>query len=383
MGTPFVFRREARFDGRIPDAGLWCGGMERGRMQHSRTRIIIDGAVAGVIGAVVVALWFLLFDIARGRALETPALLAATILHGVRDPHALQHGILRLAVEYSVFHFAAFVIVGVVGALLLEAAETEPPFLISVLIFFGAFEVFFIAVVLFLGPEVMAALTWWGIIVGNLLATAAMLTYFFMQHPMLARNLLGSGWLRVAREGVMAGLVGGAVVVVWFLGYDLASGEIFKTPAMLGAMIFQNGADLDGAKVTAALVLGYTVLHFFAFIGFGLAVAILLAASEWEPFLALGVFLLFAVFEVFFVGFVTLVDQSVVSALGWWKIVAGNILALLAMTAYFLRGHRGLRLKLVERWATLEMDGEIGVFPNRDNGDAANGHAGVERPLQP
>src|SRR5579885_2599913 len=191
-------------------------------MQHSRTRIIIDGAVAGIIGAVVVALWFLHFDLARGHALETPALLAATILHGVRDPHALHHGLLRLSAEYSVIHFAAFVIVGVVGALLLEAAETEPPFLVSVLIFFGAFEVFFIAVVLFLGPEVMAALTWWGIIVGNLLATAAMLAYFFGQHPMLAKNLLGSGWLRVAREGVMAGIVGGVVVAVWFLGDDLS-----------------------------------------------------------------------------------------------------------------------------------------------------------------
>jgi hypothetical protein len=344
-------------------------------MQHSRTRIIIDGAIAGLIGAVVVALWFLLFDLARGRALETPALLAASILHGVRDPNLLRHGMLRLSAEYSVIHFGAFISVGVIGALLLEAAESEPPFLISLLIFFAAFEVFFIAVVLFLGPSVMAALTWWGIIVGNLLATGAMLSYFFAQHPLLARNLLGSGWLRVGREGVMAGVVGGLVVALWFLGYDLAAGEIFKTPAMLGAMIFQSGTDLTGAKVTLALVLGYTVLHFFAFIGFGLTIAVLLAASEWEPFLALGVFLLFAVFEVFFVGFVTLLDQSVVSVLGWWKIVAGNILALLAMTAYFLRGHRGLRLKLVERWATLDTEGE-GVFLQPTERDrSANGHS--------
>lgn len=346
-------------------------------MQHSRARIIIDGAVAGLFGAMVVALWFLLFDLARGRALETPALLAAAILHGVRDPHMLQHGLLRLSVEYSVIHFSAFVIVGIIGALLLEAAETEPPFLISLPIFFGAFEVFFIAVVLFLGPAVMAALTWWGIIVGNLLATAVMFLYFFTRHPNLARNLIGSAWLRVAREGVMAGIVGGAVVALWFLGYDLVAGEMFKTPTMLGSMIFQTG-DVESAKVTLALVLGYTVLHFFAFIAFGLLIAILLAASEWEPFLALGVFLLFAVFEVFFVGFVTLLDQSVVSALGWWKIVAGNILALLAMTAYFLRGHRGLRLKLVERWATLDSDGDVALFPTPEPG-AHNGNTHADR----
>jgi len=356
-------------------------------MQHSRTRIIIDGAVAGIIGAVVVAVWFLLFDLSRGHGFETPGLLAATLLHGLRDPSLQHHSMIRLVAEYTVLHFAAFIVVGVVAALLLEAAENEPPFLVSVLIFFGAFEVFFIAVVLFLGPQVMAALTWWGIIVGNLLATGAMLSYFFWRHPMLAKNLFGSGWLRVAREGVLAGVVGGVVVAIWFLGYDLASGDLFRTPTILGAMIFQGSAGAATAHASVALVLGYTVLHFFAFVAFGLAIAILLAASEWEPFLALGVFLLFAVFEVFFVGFVTLLDSSVVSQLGWWKIVAGNILALLAMTAYFLQGHRGLRLKLVERWATLDMDGqelgELGVGGAKPNEHTVgNGH-GHPKPMQP
>jgi hypothetical protein len=333
-------------------------------IQHSRTRIIIDGAVAGLLGGVVVALWFLVFDSTRGHPLETPALLAATILHGVRTP-VLHHGLPRLAAEYSAIHFAAFIIFGIAGGLLLEACETEQALLFSLLIFFGAFEVFFVAVVLFLGPAVMAALTWWGIIVGNLLATAARLGYFLWRHPLLARNLLG-GWLRVAREGVSAGLVGAVVVAIWFLGYDLASGAIFRTPSLLGAMIFRN-ADITGpVRVTASLVIGYSVLHFFAFIMFGVAIAVLLAASEWEPFLALGVFLLLAVFEVFFVGFIAVLDQSALEVLGWWKIVAGNILAILAMTAYFVRGHRGLHLKLVQRWATLEMEGveyEIIVEP--------------------
>ncbi len=355
-------------------------------MQHSRTRIIIDGATAGIIGGLVVALWFLLFDLSRGHGFETPALLAATLLHGLRNPTLLHHSMIRLIAEYSLLHFAAFIVVGVVAALLLEAAENEPPFLISVLIFFGAFEVFFIAVVLFLGPQVMAALTWWGIIVGNLLATGAMLAYFFWRHPRLAKNLFGSGWLRVAREGVLAGVVGGVVVAIWFLGYDLASSDLFRTPTILGAMIFRGSEGAATAHASAALVLGYTVLHFFAFVAFGLGIAILLAASEWEPFLALGVFLLFAVFEVFFVGFVTVLDSSVVSQLGWWKIVAGNILALLAMAAFFMQGHRGLRLKLVERWATLDMDGqemgELGVAAESNGHTADNGQSHA-KPMQP
>ena len=97
---------------------------------------------------------------------------------------------------------------------------------------------------------------------------------------------------------------------------------------------------------------------------FGLALAVLLAASEWEPFMVLGALLLLAVFEVFFVGFVSLIDQSALEALGWWKIVAGNILALIAMATYFIRSHRGLGVKLVERWAMLDHEGaEMGDLP--------------------
>ena len=331
-------------------------------MGHSRARIVIDGAVAGILGAIVVALWFLIFDTIRGHPLETPALLAATLLHGTHTAQ-VHHAIGLLTLEYSLIHFAAFIAFGIAGGLLLETCETESSLLFSLAIFFAAFEVFFIAVVLFLGPNVMAELTWWGIIVGNLLATTAMLSYFFWRHPALAWNLLGA-WIGVAREGVTAGLVGAVVVALWFMGYDLASGNSFHTPAILGAMVFQNASVTDGIKATLPLVLGYTILHFFAFVAFGVALAILLAASEWEPFMALGAMLLLAVFEVFFVGFVSLVDQSALEVLGWWKIVAGNILALIAMTTYFIRSHRGLGVKLVERWAMLDSEGEeMGELP--------------------
>ncbi len=219
-------------------------------MEHSRTRIIIDGAVAGIIGAVVVAVWFLIFDVIRGHALETPALLAATILHGSHS-HEVHHALALLALEYSVLHFGAFITFGIAGGLLLEACETESSLLFSLAIFFVAFEVFFIAVVLFLGPNVMVELTWWGIIVGNLLATGAMLSYFFWRHPALAFDLLG-GWISVVREGVTAGLIGGIVVSVWFMLYDFASGNSFHTPAILGAMVFRSAGVSDSVVVDTA-----------------------------------------------------------------------------------------------------------------------------------
>lgn len=322
-------------------------------MQHSRSRIILDGAVAGILGALVVAVWFLIFDAARGHPLETPALLAATLLHG-----SSQAGLsaAQLVAEYTALHLIAFISVGILGALLLESAEREPTMFVSLLVFLGAFEAFFIAVVMFLGPAAVASLTWWGIVVANLMATGVMLSYFLSRHPALARNLLGR-WTTVSEEGVAAGLIGAAIVAVWFLACDTAMGEAFRTPLLLGGAIF-NGAGAGTASTAAPLIAGYTVLHFLAFIVFGVAFAVLMAGTDREPLLALGVLVVFAIFEVFFFGWVTLIDSSLLEALGWWKIVAGNVLALAGMAAFEIRHHRGLVLRLEERWASLESEGD-------------------------
>src|SRR5579864_5512902 len=101
---------------------------------HSRSRIVIDGAIAGAIGAVVVALWFLVLDAARGQMFFTPALLAATILHGLRTP-GLHHNLSQLCAEYSALHLFAFMVFGIAGALLLEAAESEPTLMFALVIF--------------------------------------------------------------------------------------------------------------------------------------------------------------------------------------------------------------------------------------------------------
>src|SRR5260370_20053459 len=103
-------------------------------MEHSRTRIIIDGAIAGIIGAVVVAVWFLIFDLIRGHALETPALLAATILHGSHS-HEVHHGLALLALDYSLIHFRAFITFGSAGGLLLDECATASHLLYSLMMF--------------------------------------------------------------------------------------------------------------------------------------------------------------------------------------------------------------------------------------------------------
>ena len=52
----------------------------------SRSSYLRDGIIAGLIGAAIVAVWFLIYDAARGYPFRTPALLGAAAIQGVRDP---------------------------------------------------------------------------------------------------------------------------------------------------------------------------------------------------------------------------------------------------------------------------------------------------------
>ncbi len=82
--------------------------------------------------------------------------------------------------------------------------------LLALLIFFVAFEVFFLALIAFLALPVLGVLAWWKILIGNFLASMAMLGYFYVRHRGLARTLLGR-WVDVVREGMVAGLLGASV----------------------------------------------------------------------------------------------------------------------------------------------------------------------------
>jgi hypothetical protein len=336
-------------------------------MHHSKARIIADGIVAGLIGGLVIAVWFFVFDAANGHPLATPALLAAAFTRGAWQPLALTHTAWGLVVEYTIVHFAAFALIGAIGAMLIEASERHSELFGTLLIFAIAFEVFFISLIMLFGPAATAALPWWKIIAGNLMATAAMLAFFLWRQPTLGQNVMGS-WTGVVREGVIAGIIGAVIVAAWFLVYDIAAGQPFRTPALLGAIVFNGMRQPEGFGVTTALVLGYTFLHFFAFIMFGIASSMLMVASEHEPVLAFGELILFVWFELCFVAFVTFLDQRALDEIGWWNIVGGNVVALAAIIGYYEHYHPRIVPRMIERWTGL-----------RD--EAAQGqHEGTERP---
>src|SRR6187397_2818966 len=116
------------------------------------------------------------------------------------------------------------------------------------------------------------------------------------RRPSMRRSLI--------REGIGVGLAGAVAVAAWFLLYDLAAGVPFRTPALLGAAIFDGLRDPAALVITPALVLKYTVLHGLAFLAFGIATAGLFALVDYERRVLFAVFMLFCCFEVFVIGMV-------------------------------------------------------------------------------
>src|SRR5262249_36293090 len=85
------------------------------------------------------------------------------------------------------------------------------------------------------------------------------------------------------REGVVGGVIGAAVVAAWFLVFDIARGRPFLTPALLGAAVFYGVRTPDGVPIALGAIVGYTILHVFAFVAFGVVAATIIAVSEREP----------------------------------------------------------------------------------------------------
>jgi len=314
----------------------------------SEGRIVREGVVAGVIGAAVVAILILVFDVASGAPLQSPAILGSAILRGIRDPNlvAVSAG---PVLGYTILHGLGFIVVGLIASYLVASAEREPAMVLALLIFFAAFEVFFLALIAFWALPVLGVLAWWEILAGNLVASLAMLYYFHRRHPGLARSLIGR-WVDVVREGIAAGLLGGSVVAVWFLLYDSVRLRPLYTPALLGAAVLQGLRDPEQLIPKLDVVVGYTVFHFAVFAFFGITVAAFLLAAEREPRILLGVFVLFLCFQVFFFGFLEALDALLAGALPWWNVAIGNLLASVAMITYFFLGHRSLGTRLLERW---------------------------------
>jgi hypothetical protein len=151
------------------------------------SRLYLEGIVAGVIGAATIAIWFLILDTVNGRPLYTPTVLGTALFRrgeGLASPESLPISF-EMVLLYTWVHGLVFAVIGGVASRLLQLAERNPNLGFGILLLFVVFEFGFLSAATLVEGRILQALAWQAILLGNLLAVAAMAGYFWRRHPNL------------------------------------------------------------------------------------------------------------------------------------------------------------------------------------------------------
>ncbi len=153
---------------------------------------------------------------------------------------------------------------------------------------------------------------------------------------------------RLSLEGIIAGMIGAAIIAIWFLILDTFNGRPLYTPTVLGTALFGRGEGLsspESMKVSWEMTLMYTWVHGMVFAVIGGSVSHLLRLAEKNPDLGFGIILLFVVLEFGFIGAAFLFAEPILHALAWPMILIGNLLAAAGMAGYFWLRHPKLMIR--------------------------------------
>ncbi|HJU90903.1 MAG TPA: hypothetical protein VJ672_16050 [Gemmatimonadaceae bacterium] len=151
--------------------------------RHSLAR---EGLIAGFLGATSVALWFLIVDSIAGRPLHTPTLLG-TGLFSIFGPVG-NDSVMAAVLGYTIFHYAAFTLAGIIAVMVVHQAEQEPSVLVVFMLLFIIFELGFYGVAAILAETQLGSLAWYQVAAGNVVAALVMGIYLWRGHPALRQE---------------------------------------------------------------------------------------------------------------------------------------------------------------------------------------------------
>jgi len=313
-------------------------------MKRPVNELIAHGVVGGLLAGLVVALWFLLVDSLAGRPFHTPAVLASALSRqDITTPS------FRLVAAYTVVHFAVFALLGVAMAGAIAALRMPPRLLLAVPFGLVAQELVFYAGLLSSGTGRVAVVPWPQVVIANVLSGFVLVAY--LHRAAREQRPLGLAFLKgypLLAQGVVTGLVGAAVVALWFLALDVAAGQLLRTPAALGAALLFGASNVAAIQVNLGIVAAYTAVHVAAFVVAGTVFVAVAEQIERAPVLIVLIAMAMIVLEAVVVAMLALGAQWVLGTLGIWSVLVANVLAVSAMGWYVWATHPLLRRRLHE-----------------------------------
>lgn len=153
------------------------------------------------------------------------------------------------------------------------------------------------------------------------------------------------------REGATAGLIGAAVLAVWYLVIDLSQGRPFHMPMLIAELLFGGAASDAGAFGAIAVV---TIVHGTVLILVGIALAGLvhLSARNLEWRMALVIAMTIALVFFFGLGYAAGIAQG--EPIPYWIVFTGGLLAVIGMGWYLWHNHP----RLVRSFSEVQLGNE-------------------------
>jgi hypothetical protein len=144
-------------------------------------RLLEDGLLTGLVGAGVLAVWFLGIDVLRGQPLITPSVLSAVVFDGGTVADATIT--IKDVFAYSGLHVILFLMVGFCIALMFKEFELAPNVGTALLLLFVLGEVILFGIQVAMMEEVLGAIGQWQTAVGNTLSAVAMFWFMLRRYP--------------------------------------------------------------------------------------------------------------------------------------------------------------------------------------------------------
>jgi hypothetical protein len=149
--------------------------------------IVTEGTDVGIIGGLVVAVWFLILDLLAGMPLRTPSLLGQVVLFGDSTPDL--EVIFGAVLVYTAFHFLVFALLGMGVVALVHWGIENPVVRYALLPLFLVFEVMFYGLIEVLSERTQELFPFWTVVGANTLAAICMGIFLWRRHPAFRRSI--------------------------------------------------------------------------------------------------------------------------------------------------------------------------------------------------